>query len=185
MRSSAIARWVIERQEADGSWGGIQPPWVYSLIALNLMGYTLDHPVMRKGIEGMNRFTIDAAQGWRFQACMSPVWDTAWAVRVLALAGFYASHPAMQRAVRWLLREQIPDDAPGDWRMKCQATREAMAGPSSSITMPIRILTIRRSSRLRCSKAASAQRLHLPSSAHALDARDGFAQRRMGGLRSR
>ncbi|HYL27059.1 MAG TPA: FAD-dependent oxidoreductase, partial [Candidatus Nitrosotalea sp.] len=33
-----IARWVIERQEADGSWGGIQPPWVYSLIALDLMG---------------------------------------------------------------------------------------------------------------------------------------------------
>ena len=34
-----IAQWVVERQEADGSWGGIQPPWVYSLIALDLMGY--------------------------------------------------------------------------------------------------------------------------------------------------
>jgi squalene-hopene/tetraprenyl-beta-curcumene cyclase len=118
-----IAQWIVERQEADGSWGGIQPPWVYSLIALDLMGYSLDHPVMRKGIEGMERFTIDDAQGWRFLACMSPVWDTAWAVRVLALAGFDPSHPAMQRAVRWLLREQIPDDAPGDWRVKCKETR--------------------------------------------------------------
>ncbi len=118
-----IARWIIERQEADGSWGGIQPPWVYSLIALNLMGYTRDHPVMRKGIQGMKRFTIDDAQGWRFQACMSPVWDTAWAVRVLALAGCDPSHPAMRRAVSWLLREQIPDDAPGDWRMKCPDPR--------------------------------------------------------------
>ena len=51
-----VARWIVERQEADGSWGGIQPPWVYSLIALDLMGYGLDHPVMRKGIEGMQRF---------------------------------------------------------------------------------------------------------------------------------
>ncbi|MBV9333310.1 MAG: squalene--hopene cyclase [Candidatus Eremiobacteraeota bacterium] len=118
-----IAQWVIERQEADGSWGGIQPPWVYSLIALDLMGYGLDHPVMRKGIEGMKRFTIDDAQGWRFLACMSPVWDTAWAVRVLALAGFDASHPAMRRAVDWMMREQIPDDAPGDWRMKCDEKR--------------------------------------------------------------
>ncbi len=117
-----VARWVIERQEADGSWGGIQPPWVYSLIALNVMGYSLDHPVMRKGIEGMRRFIIDDAEGWRFQACMSPVWDTAWAVRALTLAGFDASHPAMRRAVSWLLREQIPDDAPGDWRMKCAET---------------------------------------------------------------
>jgi squalene-hopene/tetraprenyl-beta-curcumene cyclase len=118
-----IAAWVIERQEADGSWGGIQPPWVYSLIALDLMGYSLDHPVMRRGIEGMRRFTLDDAEGWRFQACMSPVWDTAWAVRALALAGLEASHPAMHRAVNWLLREQIPDDAPGDWRMKCDEKR--------------------------------------------------------------
>ncbi|HTA55951.1 MAG TPA: squalene--hopene cyclase [Candidatus Acidoferrales bacterium] len=118
-----IAQWVIERQEADGSWGGIQPPWVYSLIALDLMGYSLDHPVMRKGIEGMRRFTIDDAHGWRFLACMSPVWDTAWAVRALALAGFEPSHPAMRRAIHWLVREQIPDDAPGDWRMKCSEKR--------------------------------------------------------------
>jgi squalene-hopene/tetraprenyl-beta-curcumene cyclase len=120
-----IARWVIERQEADGSWGGIQPPWVYSLIALDLMGYGLDHPVVRKGIEGFGRFTIDDGDlrtevgGWRFLACMSPVWDTAWAMRALALAGFERTDPAMARATQWLLQEQIPDDAPGDWRMKC------------------------------------------------------------------
>jgi squalene-hopene/tetraprenyl-beta-curcumene cyclase len=74
---------------------------------------------MRKGLEGMRRFTIDDANGWRFLACMSPVWDTAWAVRALALAGLEPSHPALRRAVGWILREQIPDDAPGDWRMKC------------------------------------------------------------------
>jgi squalene-hopene/tetraprenyl-beta-curcumene cyclase len=119
----AIAQWVIERQEADGSWGGIQPPWVYSLIALDLMGYSLEHPVMRKGIDGMQRFSIRDERGWQFQACMSPVWDTAWAVRALAFAGLDSTHPAMQRAVDWLLREQISDDAPGDWRMKCKETR--------------------------------------------------------------
>jgi squalene-hopene/tetraprenyl-beta-curcumene cyclase len=118
-----MAQWIVDRQEADGSWGGIQPPWVYSLIALDLMGYGLDHPVMFKGIDGMKRFVLDGRDGWRFQACMSPVWDTAWAVRALAVAGFDRSHPAMQRAVRWLLREQIPDDAPGDWRMKCGERR--------------------------------------------------------------
>src|SRR5207248_1678500 len=36
-----IVDWVCERQEADGSWGGIQPPWVYSLIALNIEGMGL------------------------------------------------------------------------------------------------------------------------------------------------
>ena len=93
-----VADWIVRRQEADGSWGGIQPPWVYSLIALDLMGYGLDHPVMRKGLAGVERFVIDDAQGWRFLACMSPVWDTAWAVRALALAGLPPGHPAMRRA---------------------------------------------------------------------------------------
>ena len=50
-----VVEWIVERQEADGSWGGIQPPWGYSLIALNIMGYGLDQPVIRKGIEGMQR----------------------------------------------------------------------------------------------------------------------------------
>jgi squalene-hopene/tetraprenyl-beta-curcumene cyclase len=113
-----VAQWVVDRQEADGSWGGIQPPWVYSLIALDLMGYSLDHPVMRRGLAGCDRFTIDDAQGWRFQACMSPVWDTAWALRALALAGLDRTDPAMRRAVHWMLDEQIPADAPGDWRVR-------------------------------------------------------------------
>ncbi len=114
-----VARWVVERQEADGSWGGIQPPWVYSLIALDLMGFPLEHPVMQRAIRGFDRFIINGGEGWRFQACMSPVWDTAWAVRALAIAGFEKDHPAMERAVRWMLQEQIADDAPGDWRVKC------------------------------------------------------------------
>lgn len=44
---NAAAHWIIERQENDGCWGGIQPPAVYSIIALHLLGYDLDHPVMR------------------------------------------------------------------------------------------------------------------------------------------
>src|SRR5271165_3754448 len=52
-------RWVVRRQEADGSWGGIQPPWVYSLIALRLRGYPLDHPVMQRGLEGIETFVVE------------------------------------------------------------------------------------------------------------------------------
>jgi squalene-hopene/tetraprenyl-beta-curcumene cyclase len=114
-----MVQWIVERQEADGSWGGIQPPWVYSLIALNLEGYALDHPVMQKGLAGMERFAFSDATGWRFQACMSPVWDTAWAIRALYQAGLRADHPAMKKAVEWLLKEQIDPKAPGDWRVRC------------------------------------------------------------------
>ncbi len=115
-----MTQWVVARQEPDGSWGGIQPPWVYSLIALNLEGYALDHPVMQNGLKGMERFGFSDDCGWRFQACMSPVWDTAWAVRALFQAGLRADHPAMKKAVDWLLKEQISPDQWGDWQVRCK-----------------------------------------------------------------
>jgi squalene-hopene/tetraprenyl-beta-curcumene cyclase len=111
-----MTRWIVEHQEADGSWGGIQPPWVYSLVALNLEGMGLDHPVMRKGLRGMDRFAVEDERGWRFSACMSPVWDTAWVVRALAAAGIARDDPAMQRAVGWLIDEQIMGG--GDWQVR-------------------------------------------------------------------
>ena len=66
VRRAAIRRcaeWIIARQEADGCWGGIQPPWVYSLIALRLLGYGLDHPVMRRGLAGLLRVSVRAEGG--------------------------------------------------------------------------------------------------------------------------
>ena len=113
-----LVSWIVERQEADGSWGGIQPPWVYSLIALNLEGMDVDHPVMRKGIEGLQGFALEDEGGWRLQACMSPVWDTAWAVLALRKAGVARQDPRLQRAVGWLIDEQIFSG--GDWQMKCR-----------------------------------------------------------------
>ncbi|MFC7546534.1 squalene--hopene cyclase [Plantactinospora sp. GCM10030261] len=114
------AEWIIARQEADGSWGGIQPPWVYSLIALHLLGYPLDHPVLRAGLAGLDRFTITETTGGgeirRLEACQSPVWDTALAVTALADAGLPVGHPALRRAADWLLDEEIR--VPGDWAVR-------------------------------------------------------------------
>src|SRR2546423_9198678 len=110
LRRLALARateWILHRQEADGSWGGIQPPWVYSLMALNLMGYPLDHPAMKAGLEGIDRFTIVEDDVRRLEACQAPVWDTALSLIALADAGVPADHPAMVRSTEWILSEEI------------------------------------------------------------------------------
>ncbi len=127
LRRQAIARaeaWIVRRQEADGSWGGIQPPWVYSLMALHLGGYALEHPVMRRGLEGLERFMVedrDDSRGVgappgasrRLEACQSPVWDTALAIVALSDAGKAREHPALARAAQWLLDEEVR--VRGDW----------------------------------------------------------------------
>ncbi len=139
LRRRAIARaerWIVERQEGDGSWGGIQPPWVYSLIALHLGGYGLEHPAMRRGLEGLETFMVEdhddavgvgapAGASRRLEACQSPVWDTALAMLALSDAGVEAEHPAMVRGAKWLLEEEVtmrgdwsiarPALAPGGW----------------------------------------------------------------------
>ncbi|HWE24613.1 MAG TPA: prenyltransferase/squalene oxidase repeat-containing protein, partial [Myxococcales bacterium] len=70
--------WILAHQEADGSWGGIQPPWVYSLMALHALGHSLEHPALKNGLNGMHdRWLIQRGDGsMRIQACLSPVWDT-------------------------------------------------------------------------------------------------------------
>ncbi len=127
LRRIALARaerWIVSRQEDDGSWGGIQPPWVYSLMALSLCGYPTEHPVMRRGLEGLDRFMVEdeddtrgvgapAGRSRRLEACQSPVWDTALAVLALADAGISDRHPAVARAADWLLGEEVT--AYGDW----------------------------------------------------------------------
>ena len=119
LRKRALARlerWIVERQEADGSWGGIQPPWVYSLIALHLRGYAVEHPVMQRGLRGLDGFTIVQGDIRRLEACQSPVWDTALAAIALVDAGVPPDHEALRRAGRWLVDEEIR--VRGDWTVR-------------------------------------------------------------------
>jgi squalene-hopene/tetraprenyl-beta-curcumene cyclase len=109
-------RWIVDRQEADGCWGGIQPPWVYSIMALHLRGYELDHPVIRRALGGLENFTIDDGSVRRLEACQSPIWDTALAVVALTDAGLHGGHPAVVKAADWLLGEEVV--ARGDWAVR-------------------------------------------------------------------
>ncbi|MEV6233382.1 squalene--hopene cyclase [Saccharopolyspora shandongensis] len=114
------AEWIVARQEADGSWGGIQPPWVYSLLALHLLGYPLDHPVLRQGLAGLDRFLVHeqtpAGPVRRLEACQSPVWDTVLGMQALRDAGVPGDHPSMLRATDFLLAEEIR--VRGDWSVR-------------------------------------------------------------------
>ena len=73
-----MLEWIIKHQDADGAWGGIQPPWIYSLLALHTEGYALIHPVLAKGLDALNDpgWRVDVGDATFIQATNSPVWDT-------------------------------------------------------------------------------------------------------------
>jgi len=115
--------WIIRHQEIDGAWGGIQPPWVYGLIALYVEGYPLDHPVMAKGLKALDEphWSYWQDGGWHVQASNSPVWDTVLAMVALLDVGI--DHPGvslmLKSATRWVLENQVLEK--GDWYYKAKA----------------------------------------------------------------
>jgi squalene-hopene/tetraprenyl-beta-curcumene cyclase len=118
-RRAGIARaerWVLERQEATGDWGGIIPAMLNSMLALRALDYRLDDPEVVRGFAAIDAFTIAEYGAYRVQPCISPVWDTGLAVRALVDAGVAPDDPRLVRAADWLLEKQILDY--GDWVVK-------------------------------------------------------------------
>jgi squalene-hopene/tetraprenyl-beta-curcumene cyclase len=89
---------------------------VYSLIALHLRGYALDHPAMERGLDGLEAFTIHDGPVRRLEACQSPVWDTALAVIALTDAGVARDDETVVRAADWLITKQVLQR--GDWAVR-------------------------------------------------------------------
>jgi len=121
-RKTAIKRclqWILYHQDADGVWGGIQPPWIYSIMALHAHGYAHDHPVMAKALGALKdpRWSYDRDGGTYVQASVSPVWDTV--LTLLALADAERTDAVRERvdqAIDWLLAREVR--TPGDWCVK-------------------------------------------------------------------
>lgn len=118
-RKAAVERvleWIVRHQDADGVWGGIQPPWVYSLLALHVGGYGLEHPVLRQGLRALDdpRWRVDEDDATFVSASVSPVWDTLLTLQAFLDADQVEAHPdAVDRAVRWLLDREVRFR--GDW----------------------------------------------------------------------
>lgn len=115
---TVCCEWIIRHQDADGAWGGIQPPWIYSLMALHTVGYPLSHPVMAKGLSTLfDHWSYERNGGTFIQACESPVWDTLLSVMALLDCDQNAENcVAVKQAVDWVLAQQVLEC--GDWQQK-------------------------------------------------------------------
>ncbi len=108
--------WVLDHQEAEGDWGGIQPAMLNSLLALHLLGYPKDHTAIVRGLEAVERFIIHKGDAALMQACISPLWDTAITCNALMDSGLPPDHPALVKSGEWILKKQVVK--PGDWKVK-------------------------------------------------------------------
>ncbi len=113
---AAAEKWVLERQEATGDWGGIIPAMLNSLLALKAMNYDAADPIVARGLAAVDRFGVEIEDEYWVQPCVSPVWDAALVMRSLVDSGLAPDHPALIKGAEWLIKMQILDY--GDWSIK-------------------------------------------------------------------
>ena len=86
-RSAPVRRAALRRGAERGSsparrptarWGGIQPPWVYSIMALTCRAIPSTTRSSTAALRGSTPSPSTTRTGRRIEACQSPVWDTRW-----------------------------------------------------------------------------------------------------------
>lgn len=114
--------WMIERFDGSDGLAAIFPGILYSLIALKVLGYANDHPLVLKTAQQLRDLQHETPDSLRIEPCFSPVWDTAIVAIALRESGVPADDPRLKRAVEWLLTKEIRFR--GDWQHKNPANVE-------------------------------------------------------------
>jgi squalene-hopene/tetraprenyl-beta-curcumene cyclase len=117
MRKRALevaADWMLERVgEGSDGLAAVFPAMLNSLIALRALGYSDNHPMMKKAQRDFEGLFVDDGEDFRIQPCLSPVWDTAINIIALAESGLPSEHPSLQAAGEWLAQKEVRFR--GDW----------------------------------------------------------------------
>ncbi|HST78443.1 MAG TPA: squalene--hopene cyclase [Verrucomicrobiae bacterium] len=115
--------WMLARFEKSDGLGAIYPGILNSLIALRCLGFSTDDPQVIRALDEFEKLGIDepgvpdhSEPTFRMQPCMSPVWDTAYAMFALGEAGVPKTDPRMVKAADWILSKEVRSK--GDWAVK-------------------------------------------------------------------
>ena len=118
LRRKSILRaeqWMLERTKYSDGLGAIYPSMMYVIMALDLLGYSPEHPDRVEAQKQFDHLMIEREDEIIFQPCFSPVWDTAIVAFALGESGF-ADQAAMRRTGDWLLSKEVRRK--GDWSVK-------------------------------------------------------------------
>ncbi|KAK4693623.1 hypothetical protein P7C71_g3811, partial [Lecanoromycetidae sp. Uapishka_2] len=108
--------WIYEHQETSGDWGGFIPAMHNGLLALTLEGHSLEDDRFIRALKATERFGWQDRDGKRYQASISPVWDTILMTIGLLDAGVHMEDERLNRAVDWVKNRQLLGPE-GDWRI--------------------------------------------------------------------
>src|SRR5438045_5245702 len=100
-------KWTLERFEMTDGLGAIYPAMMNAIIALRCLGYSMDDPQFIRALDEFEKLGIEEKSDdtFRMQPCMSPVWDTAYALFAQGEAGAAATDRRMVAPAEWMLKK--------------------------------------------------------------------------------
>lgn len=109
-------RWMLERTRYTDGLGAIYPSMMYSIMAMQSLGYPDDQPDLLEAIRHFENLIMEDENRFQFQPAVSPVWDTAICAYALGETAYGPSQEALTKAADWLLSKEIRRK--GDWSIK-------------------------------------------------------------------
>lgn len=109
-------RWMLERTRYTDGLGAIYPAMMYSIMALDALGYAEDQPDFLEASRHFENLILETESRFQFQPAVSPVWDTAICAYALGETEYAPAPEAMTKAADWLLSREIRRK--GDWSVK-------------------------------------------------------------------
>ena len=117
-------RWMLERTRHTDGLGAIYPSMMYSIMALESLGYPEDQPDLVEAVRHFDNLILEDEDHFQFQPAVSPLWDTAICSYALgqlqegrAGTESWAPSPAvLTRAADWMLLKEVRRK--GDWAIK-------------------------------------------------------------------
>lgn len=119
VRAKAIReaeRWMLERTRYTDGLGAIYPAMMYSIMAMQALGYPDDQPDLLEAIRHFENLILETDTRFQFQPAVSPVWDTAICAYALGETPLAPSQAALTKSADWLLAKEIRRK--GDWAIK-------------------------------------------------------------------
>jgi squalene-hopene/tetraprenyl-beta-curcumene cyclase len=110
------AEWMIQHFEHSDGLGAIYPSMQYAIMALDVLGYDVNHPLRVQAEAEFKKLMVDNEKsGFYMQPCFSPIWDTSIAAYAL---GETENPPldALRRSADWMLSKEVRRK--GDWSVK-------------------------------------------------------------------
>jgi subtilisin family serine protease/squalene cyclase len=98
-------RQLLRNQRPDGSWYGTILPTFACTLAMHMLGYANDHPVMQAAFGFMHGQLRSDGYLVRYEL---PVWDTALSIIALREAGLPPTDPRLLRGADYLMSAQAP-----------------------------------------------------------------------------